>query len=486
MTVWPLGPPGPESAVVLLPLAAAGVAVFVPDARAGGWFAVGAAAVTFALACLLPSRVLPGAPLVADRLEAHMGVLTALSGLAAAWFSRSYVRREIEAGRLRPTWAGRYHALMLAFLGFLLLAATSDDLGIGWVAIEAATIAGVLVVALPQTPHAIEAAWKYVLLCGVGVALALLGIVFLTLAALPALGPDPGSLTWTALREAAPRLHAPMLDLAFVFLLVGYGVKAGLAPLHSWLPDAHSEGPTPVSAVLAGSVLNVALIVLLRLRRLLAATPDAVAPGPAIMALGVASVLLAAFGLWRRGDVKRFFSLSTVEQNGLAAVAIGLGGPLATYAALLQISLHTLAKAAIFQCVGHAAQLRGGQRFGELGGLWPRRAMLAVTLGVGVFVLLGVPPSGLFAARFTTVAEAVRAAPWVAVPLVLGLLVGGWALVSRLVVLCLGAPATERGPAPSGLDLASAWVLLALVLWAGLAPPVALIDWLQAIAVSLS
>ncbi len=479
MTEFPLGV---DAIVIILPLVAAAIVAGVPDPRAGGWLVVASALATFGLACLLPDRVVPGATLLADRLEAHMTVLTALSGLAAAWFSRTYVLREIEAGRLEAAWARRYHALFLAFLGFLLLASISDDLGIAWVAIEAATIAGALVVGLPRTPHAIEAAWKYVMLCGVGVALALLGIVFLTLAALPAVGAGVGSLTWGGLMRAAPELHVPMLDLAFVFLLVGYGVKAGLAPLHSWLPDAHSEGPTPVSAVLAGGVLNVALIVLLRLRRLLEAAPGAVAPGPAIMTLGAASILLAAFGLWRRGDVKRFFSLSTVEQNGLAAVAIGLGGPLATYAALLQISLHTLAKAAVFQCVGHAAQLRGGQRFSDLGGLWPGCAVLAGTLGVAVLVLLGLPPSGLFAAKFTILAEATRAAPPVAVATGLGLLVGFWALVSRLVVLCLGPAAPDRSSAPDRLDLASAWILLALVLLAGIATPPAVVGWLQSIA----
>jgi hydrogenase-4 component F len=200
------------------------------------------------------------------------------------------------------------------------------------------------------------------------------------------------------------------------------------------------------------------------------------------MALGVVSVLLAAFGLWRRGDVKRFFSLSTVEQNGLAAVAIGLGGPLATYAALLQISLHTLTKAAVFQCVGHAAQLRGGQRFGDLAGLWPARPMLALTLGGAMLVLLGVPPSGLFAAKLAILGAAARDAPLVAAPLLVGLLVGGWALLSRLAVLCLGTAAAERGMPPSRLDLASAWVLLAVVLLVGLAAPPPAIAWMRSIA----
>jgi hydrogenase-4 component F len=273
-----------------------------------------------------------------------------------------------------------------------------------------------------------------------------------------------------------------MLNLAFVFLLLGYGTKAGLAPLHAWMPDAHAEGPTPVSAVLSGSILNVALFVILRLRGVMAANAEAIAPGPPIMALGLLSVLLASFALWRRRDVKRFFAFSSIEQSGVAAFAFGLGGTPAMFAGLLHLTLHTLTKAAIFQCVGRASQLKGGQRFSDIGGLLVGHRMLGLTLAAGIVAVAGLPPFGLFASEFLIVTETVRRLPWLALPLGLGLLVGAWALAARLIALCLGEPTPDQGTGPSALALAPAWLHLAAVLVLGLAMPAGMVAWFTAVA----
>src|SRR5260370_29112942 len=187
--------------------------------------------------------------------------------------------------------------------------------------------------------------------------------------------------------------------------------------MHAWMPDAHAEGPTPVSAVLAGSILNVALLVILRLRGLVAANYEAIAPGPPIMALGLISVLLAAFSLWRRRDVKRLFAFSSIEQSGVAAFAFGLGGAGAMFAGLLHMTLHTLTKAAIFQCVGRACQLKGSQKFAEIGGLVTRHRLLGLTLAAGIVAVAGMPPFGLFTSEFLIVVETVRRLPLAAVPL---------------------------------------------------------------------
>jgi hydrogenase-4 component F len=372
------------------------------------------------------------------------------------------------------------------FVGAMLLALLSDNLGVTWVAIEAATIAAVLVVGLPRTAEAVEASWKFFLICGVGIALALFGTIVLYLAALPALGPGAAAMSWSTLLPAAARCDGTVLNLAFVFLLLGYGTKAGLAPLHAWMPDAHAEGPTPVSAVLAGSILNVALSVLLRLRGLMAANAavggGAIAPGLPLMALGLISVLMAAFSLWQRRDVKRFFAFSTIEQSGLAAFAFGLGGPVATFAGLLHITLHTLAKASVFQCVGRAAQLKGGQRFADIGGLLQTHRMLAVTLAVGVIAVAALPPLGVFASEFLIGTETILRAPWLALPLGIGLLAGAWALLARLQMLCLGPATPDRGPAPDLLAMLPVWLMLAAVLVLGLAMPAPVADWLKAAA----
>jgi len=467
------------------PALAALVLVAVPSWRAGVWINCAGSAATFAAALLLPWQIGLRAPyLLVDALSVHLAVLTAFVGLTTSWFSVTYVRVEVARRRLDRRRLRLYHAMYQVFVGAMLLALLSDNLGVTWVAIETATIAAVLVVGLPRTAQAVEASWKFFLICGVGIALALFGTIVLYLAALPALGPGAAPMSWSTLLPAAGRCDGTVLNLAFVFLLLGYGTKAGLAPLHAWMPDAHAEGPTPVSAVLAGSILNVALAVLLRLRGLMAANAavggGAIAPSLPLMGLGLISVLMAAFSLWQRRDVKRFFAFSTIEQSGLAAFAFGLGGPAATFAGLLHITLHTLAKASVFQCVGRAAQLKGGQRFVDIGGLLSTHRMLAITLAVGVVAVAALPPLGVFASEFLIGTETVLRAPWLALPLGVGLLVGAWALLARLQMLCLGAATPDRGPAPDVLAMLPVWLMLAVVLVLGLAMPAPVADWLRA------
>ncbi|MBC7634494.1 MAG: hydrogenase 4 subunit F [Acetobacteraceae bacterium] len=468
--------------VALVPLLAAVVLGFVRDRAIGAWIVIAASTAAFGLACALPWQMGAGTLLLVDPLSVHMAILTSFVGMTTAWFSRRYIEIEMITGRLDGLRARQYHVLFQAFLGFMLLALLSNNLGLTWGAMEAATIAAVLVVGLPRTDLAISAAWKMFVLCGVGIALALFGTIVLYLAAQPSLGPGLPAMSWSALAVAAPGFKAPLLNLAFVFLLIGYGTKAALAPLHAWMPDAHAEGPTPVSAVLSGSILNVALAVLLRVRGLMASNPDAISPGIPLMALGLLSLLLAAFALWRRYDVKRFFAFSSVEQSGLAAFAFGIGGPAAMFAGMLHVTLHTLIKAAIFQCVGRASQLKGGQKFADIGGLIASHRALGLTLAAGIVAVAGMPPFGLFSSEFLIMLATIRSWPWLALPVGLGLVVGGWALFNRLISLCLGEPTPNRGPAPTLIDLVPAWLHLALAVVLGMAMPAGLVAWFTLVA----
>jgi len=466
---------------VIVPLLTAAGLSFVTDFRLAAWINGGAATLTFLLACTLPWEPTAGLLLV-DPLAAHMAILTGFIGMTTAWFSRHAITVEAEAGRLDARALRAFHALFQAILGFMLLALLSNNVPVTWGAIEAAAIASVLAVGLPRTAAAVEAGWMQFMLCGIGVCLAFFGTAVLYQAAVPALGSGLPAMSWSRLPAAAAEFHPAMLNLAFVFLLLGYATLAGLAPLHAWMASAYAEGPTPVSTVLSGSILNVALFVILRLRGLLDANPGAIAPGPPIMALGLFSLLLAAFSLWRQSDVKRFFAFSTIGQSGVAAFAFGLGGAAATFAGLLHLTLHTLTHAAIFQCVGHAAQLKGGQRFVDIGGLLTRHRALGLTLAAGIVAVAGLPPFGLFASEFLVLAETVRHLPVLGLPLALGLVVGGWALAVRLISLCVGAPTPDRGPAPGLSALLPAWLHLAVVLVLGLAMPGPVVAWLMAIA----
>ncbi len=469
-------------AVIVLPLLASALLFTVRRTEVSAWINIAVSAVVLGLACLLPWHLHVSTYLLVDRLSVHVVLLTAFIGLCSAWVSRDYIAVERDAERLDRRRAQQYFALFQALLGFVLFAVLSNNLGVTWVAMEAATIAGVLVVGLPRTEAAVEASWKYFMICGVGIALALFGTIVLYLAAQTVLGAGLPAMSWSELPAVAAKLHAPLLNLAFVFLVIGYGTKAGLAPLHAWMPDAHAEGPTPVSAVLASSILNVALTILLRLRDVVGRNAGAISPGSVLMLFGLLSLLMAGFSLWRRRDVKRFFSFSTIEQNGIVAFAFGLGGPVGTFAGLLHMTVHTLCKAAVFQCVGRATQLKGSQKFADMSGLIAGSRMLGLTLAAAIVAVAGMPPFGLFTSEFMMLAETAKRLPYALIPLGIGLLVGVWALLWRLITLCMGEPTPNPGPMPHWSALVPAWAQLAIAALLGLAMPGAVYAWFAAIA----
>ena len=226
---------------------------------------------TFVAACTLTVRVVSSGPFLAaseeffiDPLNVFLVTLTAFVGLTTSLFSRPYMRIEQVHGNMTPARMRLYHSMYQLFGFTMLVALTTNNMGILWVAMEAATLTTVLLVSVYRTAASLEAAWKYFILCGVGIALALFGTVLLYMAAEKIFGSEGGALLWTHLDSAKGRLDPNIITLAFAFLFIGYGTKVGLVPLHNWLPDAHAEGPTPVSAVLSGLLLNVAMYALLR------------------------------------------------------------------------------------------------------------------------------------------------------------------------------------------------------------------------------
>ena len=463
--------------VISLPLLGAAVIAARPARVATGWIAFGASVGAFLLSCRLPGAALQDDVILLDPLAAHMTMLTAFVGATTFWVCRDHTGHDVDR-----RGGGTRHALALICLGATLAALMANNLGLVWACMEAASGAAALLIGLPRTQPAARAAWRFLIVGGAALALALFGTILLTLAALPVLGPVPAAMSWTGLALAAPAAPASLLSLAFVFLLVGYGTKAGLMPLHTWLPEAHAAGPTPMVAVLTGSVLNVALAVLLRLRAVVAVNTDAIAPGPPLMLLGLLGLVLAGFTLWRRDDARHFFAVSAVGQSGVAAFAFGLGGAAAVFAGVLHVTVHTLARTAISQCLGGAVFRGGGSRFADLA---RPHLPLALTLGAGIVAVAGLPPFGLFSSEFLIANETVRRLPLLTLPLGLGLALGGWALATRLVAL-LVAPNSERGPAPNLADLVPAWLHLAGVLLLGLAMPGAVVAWLTTIAAGAS
>jgi len=467
--------------VLLVPAVAAALLALLPGYRVTARLNV--LATTLTLICALSlffGRPQPGNYLLVDDLNGTFVVLTTFVGFTTSVFSASYIGHELEIGRLTPPFVRFYHAMYQVLMFAMNLALVANNIGLMWVAIELATLTTVLMVGIYRTHEALEAAWKYFILGSVGIALALFGTILVYMAAKPVIGEGLGAMVWTVLVARAGSFDPALLDLAFVFLLLGYGTKVGLAPLHAWLPDAHAEGPTPISAVLSGLLLNVALYALLRFKMLLAANAAALAPGPLMVTLGLLSLVFAAFMLYRRRDIKRLFAYSSIEHMGIITFAFGMGGPLANFAGLLHMTMHSLTKSAIFFAVGHVAQVNGTQRIADMGGLTETHPLLGWSLTVGVVAIAGLPPLGIFTSEFLVVSSTFARQPWLALILVFGLVVGLAGLLLRLNSIAFGEP---RGPrAKAKASYVPMFAHLALVLIAGIYMPPALVAWFQNVA----
>jgi hydrogenase-4 component F len=473
------------AAVLAIPAVSAAILAFLPDDRTSARLNALTSFLTFVCASVLfVTRPEPGLFLIVDDLNVVFIVLSTFVGFTTSVFSASYIAHELAIGRLTPAYLRFYHAMYQILMFGMNLALLSNNVGLMWVAVELATLTTVLMVGIYRTPAALEAAWKYFLLGSVGIALALFGTILVYLAARSVVGEGLEAMAWNVLVDKAPGFDSALLNLAFVFLLLGYGTKVGLVPLHAWLPDAHAEGPTPISAVLSGLLLNVALFAVLRFKSIMSANPAALAPGPLMVSLGLLSVVFASFMLYRRQDIKRLFAYSSIEHMGIVTFAFGMGGPLANFAGLLHMTLHSLTKSAIFYCVGHIAQAKGTQLMADIRGLTVSHPTLGWGLLLGVVAIAGLPPMGLFMTEFLIVTSTFAREPALAVVLGLSLLVALGALVLRLNDLVFGEPYGSNEP--SKASFAPVFAHLALVLTAGIWLPPALVTWFRHVATLLS
>jgi hydrogenase-4 component F len=472
------------AAVLVIPAVSAGLLALLPDDRTTARLNALATFLTFVSAAVLfVARPAAGRYLIVDDLNVVFIVLSTFVGFTTSVFSGSYITHELEIGRLTPTYLRFYHAMYQMLMFGMNLALLSNNVGLMWVAVELATLTTVLMVGIYRTPAALEAAWKYFLLGSVGIALALFGTILVYLAAHSVVGEGLDAMAWNVLVENAPGFDPALLNLAFVFLLLGYGTKVGLVPLHAWLPDAHAEGPTPISAVLSGLLLNVALFAVLRFKSIMSANPAALAPGPLMVSLGLLSVVFASLMLYRRQDIKRMFAYSSIEHMGIITFAFGMGGPLANFAGLLHMTLHSLTKSAIFFCLGHIAQAKGTQRMADIRGLTVSHPVLGWGLALGVVAIAGLPPMGIFMSEFLIVTSTFSREPALAVVLGLSLLVALGALLLRLNGLAFGDP--DGRSEPTKASFVPVFAHFGLVLAAGIWLPPGLVAWFQHVATLL-
>jgi len=420
------------------------------------WLAVGANAAALGLGIALAVQTdqhrtvhaLDGA-IRADALSAFMVVVIGVISLLASVQAVRYLEAEVIAGRCEARHASLFIVLGQLFVTCMLAAVLAANLGGVWVAVEATTIATTFLVGHRRTDRALEASWKYVLICSVGIALAFLGTVFVYFAALQVPGHPTGAsvLDWTSLMAASHHLNPAVMRLAMALLVLGYGTKVGLAPMHSWLPDAHSQAPAPVSALMSGVLLTVAFYALLRFK---AIADGALGPSYVrvlLVIVGLASLLVAASLLLSQRDYKRMLAYHSIEHMGLIALGAAAGTTVAIAAVLLHILGHGLAKAVLFLASGEILLVEGTSEIDKVAALVARRPLLGGIFGFGLVALLGLPPFSLFVSELNMIrGEITVGLGWAA-----GLSLAAMAVIFAAVMahgrhLLLGGTDTSRNP----------------------------------------
>lgn len=384
------------------PLLAASLAlVTVPYRCAVGWVNAALSLVSLGAAGVLGAQVLAGKAVVAgwqdllraDALSALLAVCVSVVTVLAILLGPGLERDD------EPRRARRFQIFVNLFAFTMLFAVTTNNVGLMWVAIEATTLTSAMLVALDVSKASVEASWKYVLLGSVGIALAFAGTVLAYFDFVRLAGSQETVLNWTVLRAAAPALHPEVVQLAFVFILVGYGTKAGLAPMHTWLPDAHAEAPAPLSAMMSGVLLAVALYAVVRWRAVVSAAVGSAFPNRLLVLLGLLSLAIAAFSLLIQRNYKRMLAYSSIEHMGLVCVGLTLG-PLGTVAAMLHLVNHTLAKAPMFLLAGRILRRYGTAEIVRVSGLLQAMPWTGGLFLTGGLALVGLPPFGLFVSKF--------------------------------------------------------------------------------------
>ena len=415
-------------AVLCTPLAAGLVAAIVPWKTWVGWLTTVANGAVLGLGILLAIRTETRHPigaldgwLRADALSSFMVVVIGTIALLAAWQGIRYLGVEVELGHSNRRHAALYTVLVQIFVTCMLGAVLAANLGAMWVAVEATTIATTFLVGHRRNTRALEASWKYIIICSVGIALAFLGTVLVYFAALHPIGihgahlHGTGVLDWTSLMAVSGHLDRGVMRLAMALLVLGYGTKVGLAPMHSWLPDAHSQAPAPVSALMSGVLLTVAFYALLRFKAIADGTLGIGFSRTLLVIVGLASLVVAASLLITQRDYKRMLAYHSIEHMGLIALGAAAGSSLAIAAVLLHILGHGLAKAVLFLASGEILIVEGSSDIEKVPALLSRRPVLGGIFGFGLVALLGLPPFSLFVSELNMIrAEVAAGLGWAA------------------------------------------------------------------------
>jgi len=368
-----------------------------------------------------------------DHLSAVMLFVVAVLTFTATLFSLSYMEKEVHEGSITLVMLPRYYGLLNLFSFAMISVIVVGNLGLMWVAVEGTTLASALLVAFYFNRDALEAAWKYVMICTVGICLALFGTMILYYAQV-SVGAGGPALDWVTLKNMSEKLDPAIMKIAFIFILIGYGTKAGLAPMHTWLPDAHSQAPSPVSGLLSGALLSCALYALVRNTIIV---QGAIGPEFAhymLLALGLLSIAIAIPFVLTQHDVKRLLAYSSVEHMGIITLGLGVGTPLAVYAALLHIVNHAIAKSFLFYLAGIVTQEYKTKSIKQIYGIARVMPLVATMLVIGILAITGTPPFNIFTSKFYIVLAMFENQQWLLGGITLILLTG---IFAGMMYYCL-------------------------------------------------
>lgn len=453
---------------------------------------VNLAASAISFACALPLPFVIGEEpklfwddyVLIDRASSWVILCTAIVYLLASIYAVGYMRLLKEDERLP-----KFYALFAGFALTVLIGPLMNNIGIYWIAIELTTLVSTFLVAFERAAESMEAAWKYIMVVSAGISLALLGTLLFYWNGTFVLGPTY-EMTWAVLTDAAPRMNPVLITLSFLLVLVGYGTKVGLAPMHSWLPDAHSESPAPVSAMLSGALLNTAMIGIVRFLAITNAADVGFLPQLALVAFGSLSLFIGALFIVRQPGIKRLMAYSSIEHMGVVALGFGFGGPLGVAGAFYHMLNHALNKSLMFFGAGNMMRAYGSKEIGRIAGVGRYFPTFGALWLAGAVAITGAPPFGLFLSEFTIMRAGLKPSFSWAV----------YAMAILLIVIFIGfmnhfrsmyySPPNEGAGAPAGRPgawcVVPMWMAFVPLLVLGLWWPIGIWDYLTSIAHALS
>ena len=422
--------------------------------------------------------------IVLDITGAWVVLCTAIVYLLASIYSIGYMRLLGEDERL---WG--FYALFAGFALTILLSSVMNNAGLYWIAIELTTLVSTFLVGFERAAESIEAAWKYIIIISAGISLALLGTVLFYWGGSFVLGPTY-DMTWDALREAAPKMNPALASLSFLLVLVGYGTKVGLAPMHTWLPDAHSESPAPISAMLSGALLNSAMLGIARYLVIAEAAHNGTLGRATLVAFGVASLVVGALFIVRQNGIKRLMAYSSVEHMGVIALGFGFGGPLGVAGALYHMLNHSLNKSLMFFGAGNVMRSYGSKEIRKIHDLWTHFPTQGALWLAGAAAITGAPPFGLFLSELVILrAGFERGYDWAVYAMVVLLIVIFIGFLNHFRAMYFdnaGAASKDRPKPTSRWCVAPMWLALVPLVVFGVWWPSAMWDHFAAAAQTLT